>query len=351
MKGMASVIASLAMVSSLAQAQEVLKVYNWVDYIDPAVIADFERQTGARVEYSEFTASSEMLESLDRGERYDVIVPTSDSVLVKLLQEQRLQPVQIEQLEHYASVSPDLQLKLSAMQQAHRYVVPYMWGSVGLFVNPELAEPLYGGELPNSWGVLFDPEKAQKLASCGASLLYADEHVFSIWFAYKGLRLGGSGPRRITNAAAEIRAPGVRMGPPEFSSYIEQMRSGKVCVGMAWSGLVNAANTDGKLRYSVPEEGSLLFIDSLAIPVDAPNPALAHRFIDFMLAPENAVRNAVAIDFTPSLDLSQEQYRRLLPRLSVPTKDEQRRLYFLEPITETQKAAVSEGWQSYVAGP
>lgn len=351
MKGMASMIASLAMVSSLAQAQEVLKVYNWVDYIDPAVITDFERQTGAKVEYKEFTASSEMLESLDRGERYDVIVPTSDSVLVKLLQEKRLQPVQTDQLKHYASVSPDLQLKLSAMQQAHRYVVPYMWGSVGLFVNPELAEPLYGGPLPNSWSVLFDPEQAKKLAGCGVSLLYADEHVFSIWFAYKGLSLGDSGPRRIASAASQIRAPGVHMGPPEFSSYIEQMRSGKVCAGMAWSGLVNAANTDGRLRYSVPEEGSLLFIDSLAIPADAPNPTLAHRFIDFMLAPENAVRNAVAIDFTPSLDLAREEYHRLLPRLSVPTQEEQRRLHFLEPITEKQKAAVTEGWQNVIARP
>ncbi|MCC6076930.1 extracellular solute-binding protein [Pseudomonas sp. GCM10022188] len=351
MEWLKAVIVPLATMSSLAQAQEVLKVYNWVDYIDPAVVADFERESGAKVEYRQFATSGEMLASLEGGERFDVIVPTSDSVLVKLLQEKRLQPVRTEALSNYASVDPDLQVKLSAIQQAHRYVVPYMWGTVGLFVNTELVAPLYGGEPPNSWSLLFEPQQAQRLSACGLSLLNAEEEVFSIWFAYKGRSLGTSGPRRIAAEAPQIRNAGVGIGPPEFSAYTEQMRTGKVCAGMAWSGLVNAANNDGKLRYSIPVEGGLLFIDSLAIPANAPNPELAHRFINFMLAPENAVRNARAIDFTPSLDLSREEYRRLLPKLSVPSQEELRRLHFLEPITDKQKVAIGEGWQQYIAKP
>lgn len=344
-----AVIVPLAAMSSLAQAQDVLKVYNWVDYIDPAVVADFERASGIKVDYRQFTTSGEMLAALDRGERFDVIVPTSDSVLAKLLQEQRLQQLQTEQLTHYASLSPDLPIKLSAFQQAHRYVVPYMWGTVGLFVNTALVAPLYGGEPPNSWSLLFEPAMTKQLSACGVSLLNAQEEVFSIWTSYKGHSLGSSGPRRIAAAAPQIRNPGVHVGPAEFSAYTEQMRTGKVCAGMAWSGLVNAANSEGKLRYSIPEEGSLLFIDSLAIPANAPSPALAQRFIDFMLAPENAARNARAIGFTPSLDLNREEYRRLLPKLSVPSKDELRRLHFLEPISEKQKAAIEEGWQQYIA--
>ncbi|MNE78388.1 hypothetical protein D3C80_1747910 [compost metagenome] len=67
-----------------------------------------------------------------------------------------------------------------------------------------------------------------------------------------------------------------------------------------------------------------------------------------MLAPDNAVRNARAIDFTPSLDLSRDEYRSLLPKLSVPSKEELRRLHFLEPISEKQKAAIDEGWQQHI---
>ncbi|MBV2132771.1 substrate-binding domain-containing protein [Pseudomonas sp. MAP12] len=102
MEWIKAVIVPLAAISSLAQAQDVLKVYNWADYIDPAVVADFERQSGVKVDYRQFATSGEMLESLDRGELFDVIVPTSDSVLVKLLQEQRLQPVRTDTLTNYA---------------------------------------------------------------------------------------------------------------------------------------------------------------------------------------------------------------------------------------------------------
>ena len=68
MEWLKTVIVPLATISSLAQAQEVLKVYNWVDYVDPAVVADFERESGVKVDYRQFATSGEMLASLESGE-------------------------------------------------------------------------------------------------------------------------------------------------------------------------------------------------------------------------------------------------------------------------------------------
>lgn len=348
MKWSAKMTVLLAMLSSLAQAQEVLRVYNWIDYIDPQVVADFERTTGIKVDYQQFTASRELLEGLERGERFDVIIPTSDSVLIQLLQDRHLQPVDVNKLKNYPSVSIDLLMRLSAFQQSNRYVVPYMWGTVGMFVNTAQVEPFYNGEIPNSWSLLFDSSHVERLSGCGVSLLNAQEQVFSIWFSQRGRSLGDSSARQISAAAPMIRNPRVAVSPPEFSAYIEQMQTGKVCVGMSWDGLVTAANDKGQLRYSIPEEGGLLFIDSLAIPANAPNPELAHRFIDFMLAPENAVRNALTIGFTPSLDLGREEYSAMLPNITLPSQDERRRLHFLERISPAQQAAVQEGWDEYV---
>jgi spermidine/putrescine-binding protein len=110
MVSLRSMVLALTMTSTAAQAQGVLKVYNWIDYIDPEVVSDFERTTGAKVEYKVYTSSNEMLESLDRGDRYDVIVPTSDSVLRKLLNDQRLQPIHIDQLKNFANINPVLQI-------------------------------------------------------------------------------------------------------------------------------------------------------------------------------------------------------------------------------------------------
>lgn len=122
-------------------------------------------------------------------------------------------------------------------------------GAVGLFINTELAEPLYRGKLPNSWGVLFDPSKSGRLANCGVTLLPRQVEVFSIWMHYKGHSLGNSGPRRITKVATLIRNTGVGIAPTDFATYIDIMRSGRACAGMAWGGMVNAANEHGKLRF------------------------------------------------------------------------------------------------------
>lgn len=319
-----------ALISTTTKAEDVLRVYNWADYIDPQVLTDFEKKSGIKVDYKEFSTSSELLESLERGELYDVIVPTSDSVLSKLLKEHKLQAIKIEELKNYKSINPILQIRLSGLQQAHKYVVPYAWGAIGLFVNTKIAEPLYGAPLPNSWEVLFDPVKSSLLSTCGVTLIPSKEEVFSIWMQYKGQSLGNSGPRRILKSAALIRPAGTIIAPTEFSAYIDMIGNDKACVGMAWGGMVKAANKDGKLRFSIPKEGSLLFVDSLAIPVNAPNPTIALRFIDFMLAPENLERNALATDFTP------------------PDKESQSRLSFLESLTEKQRAAVAAGWESQV---
>lgn len=82
-------VLALAALSTQAVAQEVLRVHNWADYIDPAVVQDFERETGIRVDYSTYTTAAQLEADLDSGERFDVIVP-SDLQLERLIKENRL---------------------------------------------------------------------------------------------------------------------------------------------------------------------------------------------------------------------------------------------------------------------
>ena len=64
-----------------------------------------------------------------------------------------------------------------------------------------------------------------------------------------------------------------------------------------------------EIAYSVPKEGAMLWFDMLAIPSDAPNPAGAHAFIDYLLRPEviGAVTNAV---FYPNANAKAAAVRR-----------------------------------------
>jgi putrescine transport system substrate-binding protein len=80
----------------------------------------------------------------------------------------------------------------------------------------------------------------------------------------------------------------------QFSAadYIDDLASGKLCLAMGYSGDLNIARrrareakTGRDVQALVPR-APILFVDAMAIPMDAPHPRNAHRFIDFILRPE-----------------------------------------------------------------
>ncbi|WP_036993674.1 extracellular solute-binding protein [Metapseudomonas furukawaii] len=339
----------MALVSTQVPAQEVVRVHNWADYIDPGVIRDFERDTGIKVEYTNYATAAELEADLEGGDYFDVIVP-SDFQLDRLIREKRLVEIDFSRLPNRSEVSKELLANLSAKRGADRYVSPYMWGAVGLVVNESAASRVMQAPIANSWSVLFDPSSTNKLHSCGVTLLNAQEETLSLYLNYKGKSLKSSSPRGIAKAARELQGLGALLSPSAFSTYISQLASGKVCAGMAWNGHVSAANGKGELRFTIPTEGGLMFIDSLAIPANAQNITSAYRFINYMLEPRIAVRNARATHFTPSLDLDRESYRRLIPDTFLPSREERRRLYFLEQLSGDQKRAIRTAWKQWQAG-
>nr|WP_274381365.1 extracellular solute-binding protein [Pseudomonas cavernicola] len=119
-------------------------------------------------------------------------------------------------------------------------------------------------------------------------------------------------------------------------------------MAMAWVGhALTAAKANPSLHYYIPQEGALVFIDSLAIPANAPHPELAYRFIDYLMQPKNSVSNSLATQFySPLSSKSPEmvQLAREQPML-VPNQAERRRLYFLEKLSAEQKQAVDSIWR------
>ncbi|WP_137819113.1 extracellular solute-binding protein [Pseudomonas sp. 2FG] len=343
-----SLLVLLGVVAFSVQAQEVLRVLNWKNYIDPGVLENFQRDTGVRVDYQTFTAADELDQALTRGEHFDLVVP-SHFQLARLIKDRRLQALDMHQLPHYASVDPELLAMLAGFNSANRYVVPYLWGTVGLVTNPELAEQAFGGPLPNSWSLLFDEQQSARLAGCGIGLLDAPEETLSLWLNYQGKSLARSSAGQIGRAGKPLLELGRRIGSLDNEAYIEDLSQGRLCVAMAWVGhALTAAKARPSLRYQIPEEGALVFIDSLAIPADAAHPELAYRFIDYLLQPDNARRNSLATLFYSPLSSKSPELAQLAKEqpLLVPGQADRRRLYFLEKLSPEQKLAVDRLWQS-----
>lgn len=345
MRGLLFAVLMLACVGGQAQT---LRIYNWKDYIDPQVLAGFERTTGIQVDYQTFTTAQELDDALDAGAAFDLVAP-SHFQLQRLIDDKRLQQLDIGKLRHYDNLDPKLLASLAGFSGAGRYVVPYLWSTVGLVIEREEVQRALEQDAPPSWRLLFDTHHAQRLQACGIGWLDAPEETFSLWMNLQGKRLQDASPRRLADSGAQLSARAGALRALNNEAYIEDLATGRLCVAMAWSGhALSAASRRPTLEFLVPEEGALLTIDSWAIPAAAQQPELAYRFIDYLLDPGNASLNTEATRFYAPLRSDLPEMIELAQRSPalVPRAGERRRLYFLEPLRAEQKQAIDRQWQA-----
>ncbi|OHC28885.1 MAG: spermidine/putrescine ABC transporter substrate-binding protein [Pseudomonadales bacterium RIFCSPLOWO2_12_59_9] len=280
----------LALMPLVAGAEEVITVYNWEGYIALPVLKSFEAETGIRVDYHSYTSPKEIEDAFSSGAAMDISVQTHND-LPRLIKSASIQPLDFNQLPNRKHLAPHLLGVLKALDPGNRYAVPYLWGATGLAINMPLAEAAFGGPLPNSWSLLFDPEQSRRLASCGISWQEGPNEGLTTLLRYQGRDLMRSSTSRIKKAGKLLMELRPNLRYVSSTRYINDLRDGKLCVAMSWVGDALAAAAAGQdVRFVIPDEGASFFIDSLVIPSSAKRPDLALRFIDYLMRPEIAAQ-------------------------------------------------------------
>ncbi|WP_278620402.1 polyamine ABC transporter substrate-binding protein [Ectopseudomonas oleovorans] len=342
----------LGLSCGLAQAADSIRVYNWNDYIAPQVLENFTRDTGIEVEYHTFASAEELAQALESGQPIDIAVPSHND-LPGLIASGRIRPLDFGLLPNRKHLDKQLLSKLAAVDPQNQHAVPYLWGAVGLAINTPQAETAYGGPLPNSWSLLFDPKQSRRLASCGISVLDAPDETLSLLLNYQGRSLARSAPSRIERAGGVLETLRPNLRYVDSERYIEDLNNGHLCLAMAWVGDALAAAQAGQpVSFVVPDEGSVLFIDNLVIPANASRPDLAHRFIDYLMQPQ-VIAQITAETLYPNGNADSAQFidSALLQQPGLyPDQDTKRRLYPLEVLSEKHAQVRNNVWQRFRDG-
>ena len=152
--------------------EEILKVYNWADYIDENVLTDFpkwyEEQTGRKVRiiFQTFDINEVMLTKIERGhEDYDVVCP-SEYIIERMLRKNLLLPIDTcfgETPNYIRNISPYIIRQIDATSNngrvAHHYAVPYMWGTCGILYNKAYVDR----KDAQTWGTLWNSNYRNRL--------------------------------------------------------------------------------------------------------------------------------------------------------------------------------------------
>lgn len=281
------------------QEANVVNVYNWADYMAPEAIARFEAETGIDVNYDIYDSSEVVdVKMLTGNSGYDVVVH-SYQFSARLTPIGIYAPIDESQLDNLDNLDAAVMERIDVYPAVRGYTVPYHWGTTGYAWNAEMVRERLPDHPMDSADVLFDPAVVSELADCGVSLLDSSSDLIPMVLAYLGRDPNSTDLDDL--AAAEAQLALVRPYILYFSNQkmISDLPNREVCVAMSWSGDYAQASTraeeagiDIDLRYTLPKEGSGLWVDGLYIPADAPHKANAHRFIDFLLRGDIAAMNA-----------------------------------------------------------
>jgi putrescine transport system substrate-binding protein len=294
MKNVMLLGAGFALVAGAAAAEEV-RVYNWSDYIDEALLEKFETETGLDLIYDVFD-SNEVLETkmLAGGSGYDVVVP-SGTFLQRQITAGAFQKLDMAKLPNIANMWDVVSSRTAQYDPDNAYSINYMWGTTGLGVNVGKVQALLGEDAPiDSWSLVFDPANMEKLASCGVYFLDAPAEMIPAALKYIGEDPDSHDPEVIAKAEAVYGAVRPYISKFNSSEYIEALANGEICVAVGWSGDIlqardRAAEADNgnEIAYHAPKEGAQMWFDQMAIPIDAPNPDGAHVFLNFIMDAQN----------------------------------------------------------------
>ncbi|WP_351078191.1 polyamine ABC transporter substrate-binding protein [Shewanella sp. CAL98-MNA-CIBAN-0140] len=280
--------------STAIQAEEVVKMYNWSDYIAEDTLANFEKETGIRVIYDVFD-SNEVLEAklLSGHSGYDIVVP-SNHFLAKQIKAGAFQQLDRAKLTHYANLKPDLMKQLQKADPDNEHAIPYLWGTNGIGYNIDKVKAVLGEDAPfDSLELIFNPKYAEKIGSCGFSMLDSADDMLPQALIYLGLDPNSKNAADYQKAAEVLEKVRPYITYFHSSRYISDLANGDICVAFGFSGDVfqaaaraDEAGNGNKIGYSIPKEGANLWFDMLAIPKDATNVDNAHKLINYLLRPE-----------------------------------------------------------------
>jgi putrescine transport system substrate-binding protein len=274
---------------------KVLNIYSWSDYIAPDTVANFEKETGIKVNYDTYD-SNEVLETklLTGHAAYDIVIPTGT-----FFEQQRkagvYRKLDKSALPNLVNLDPDIMRRMAAHDPDNAFAVPYMWTTTGLGFDTAKIRARLGEHLPDGWALLLDPKNAAKFQDCGIAMIDAPMDIIQSVIIYLGHDPNRLDPADVTAASEVLRQirPYVRYISTE--QYMNDLANGSICFALGWSGDIVRARIRAKeasngvtLTYLLPREGGVLTVDMVGIPADAPHPRNALLWMNYLMRPDVA---------------------------------------------------------------
>ncbi len=260
-----------------------LSLLTWPDYIDPATLDGFRRETGVRVELDIVPSAVEIIDRMHRaGTPPDLLTPP-DYAVRQLYAEQRLAQLDHARLPNLRYMEPRF-LRGRAHDPESRVSVIKDWGTTGFMYRVDKVT-----ELPRSWGDFWS--LAEKYSG-HVTVLDSPGEVIGAALKMRGHSYNSCDMSDLAQARRDL----LWLKPHLLcfeTNYRPLLAAGEAWLSLGWNGDASALMAQGiPTWYVIPSEGSQVWEDDWAVAANAMNPDTALAFLDFVLRPDIAAQEA-----------------------------------------------------------
>lgn len=252
-----------------------VNLFIWSEYIDDEIIKSFEQKYSCKVTKDLYEDNESMIAKLQAGgtSQYDVAVPSS-FVVPGMIHLGLLAELRHANIPNLSNLDP--KFANPAFDPGNRYTVAYQWGTVGLYLRKSAAK-----DYKPSWSLLFDKSKQP-----GPFLMMDSiREMLGSALKYQGKSVNTTNPAEIEAAGALLieaknRSQGFEGGVGGKNKVLNR----EVTAAVVYNGdAVRGMGDDPDTQFFVPEEGGVIWVDSMVIPAKAPHRDWAEKFIDYIL--------------------------------------------------------------------
>jgi putrescine transport system substrate-binding protein len=275
--------------------ERVLNIYNWSDYIDDRTIPLFQAVSNLRVNYDVYSSNEDLLARMRAGSTsYDIIVPTNNFIPTYMKLD-LIEPLRTDLIPNLTNL--DREFVDTDYDPGNRYTVPWQWGTTGIGFNRKQA-----GDKVDSWAALFEPA-----ANLGGrvTLLREVTDLIGCALIYLGRSPNSIKDGDLADVVKLVRSIKSKLKGITSDTYIDELAASETWLAQAWSGDVfQAQDQNADVSYVIPKEGSLRFVDVMAVPKGAPHPGNAARFMNYVLHPKVQARISSYVSYGTPVSLA-----------------------------------------------
>jgi len=262
--------------AALAEGQ--LNIFNWGNYTNPELIEKFEKETGIEVTITDYDSNDTALAKIKAGGHgFDMVVPSHTYVPIWVEEGLIVKPG-IPEMANYANIAP--QWKDVSWDPGREYTVPWQWGSVRIVVDTSI----YDGDL-NTSAVTFDPPEELVGKINVAPEMQDVVHTAIYYHGGEACTTDREVLKKVRDTLVSAKEKCLAMD----YGIIEKFAGRDLAASLYWNGAAfRSREKNPDVRYGYPQEGFVLWMDSVALLSDAQNVEEAKAFMNFIMEPENA---------------------------------------------------------------